>query len=105
VGTKVKHTVREIFSAECIEHNWDELGDFPWIPSGAAAESLRLIEFRLCGKGFLKQMVRNIAGTLVDIGKGNLEVEDMKKILASKKRSMGGPTAPGEGLFLDTVVY
>ena len=105
VGTPVEHTVREIFSADCIEHSWDKLGDFPWIPSQSAAESFRLIEFRLCGKGFLKQMVRNIAGTLVEVGKGNLAAEDMQRILLSKSRAQGGPTAPPEGLFLDNVVY
>lgn len=105
VGTPVQHTVREIFSAECIHHPWENLGDFPWVPLGKAAQDLRLIEFRLCGKGFLKQMVRNIAGTLVEVGKGNLAEADIDQILASKSRAQGGPTAPAEGLFLDHVVY
>ncbi|MBD3426331.1 MAG: tRNA pseudouridine(38-40) synthase TruA [Candidatus Omnitrophica bacterium] len=57
------------------------------------------------GEGFLYNMVRNIVGTLVDIGRGYLPPGSMKKILKAKKRSEAGPTAPAKGLFLVKIVY
>ena len=59
------------------------------------------------GTGFLKHMVRNIVGTLVDIGRVNkgLAPSDMKKILEAKDRTKAGPTAPPHGLYLMHVEY
>lgn len=57
------------------------------------------------GDGFLKFMVRNIVGTLVDVGLGKITPEDFKKILASKDRNLAGITAPAHGLFLMEVKY
>jgi len=55
--------------------------------------------------GFLYNMVRNIVGTLVDIGRGYLPPGSMKRILLAKERSQAGPTAPAKGLFLIKVKY
>lgn len=49
---------------------------------------------------FLKQMVRNIVGTLVDVGRGKLQAQDIKEILAARDRTKAGPTAPPQGLYL-----
>ena len=57
------------------------------------------------GDGFLYNMVRNIAGTLIDIGRGYLPPGSMKKILKAKDRTQAGPTAPAKGLFLVKVKY
>lgn len=57
------------------------------------------------GTAFLKHMVRNIAGSLVDVGKGRREVAWMTQTLASKDRTQAGPTAPAHGLFLVEVKY
>ncbi|MFH1877338.1 MAG: tRNA pseudouridine(38-40) synthase TruA [Candidatus Omnitrophota bacterium] len=57
------------------------------------------------GDGFLYNMVRNIAGTLVDIGRGYLPPGSMRKILDSRDRRKAGPTAPAKGLFLVGVEY
>jgi tRNA pseudouridine38-40 synthase len=57
------------------------------------------------GNGFLKNMVRNIVGTLIEVGKGRLAPEDVKKILNSKDRRKAGPKAPPQGLFLVKVFY
>jgi len=57
------------------------------------------------GKGFLKQMIRIIVGTLTEIGAGRLTVADLQRILAAKDRSLAGPTAPARGLVLDWVRY
>lgn len=58
------------------------------------------IVIRVCGNGFLYNMVRIIAGTLMEVGRGNLEPEGMKKILEAKDRTAAGPTAPACGLTL-----
>ena len=58
------------------------------------------IVIRVCGNGFLYNMVRIIAGTLMEVGRGNLEPERMKEILEAKDRTVAGPTAPACGLTL-----
>ncbi len=60
---------------------------------------------RLDGDGFLRHMVRNIAGTLVEIGVGRWPAQRMVDILASRHRSQAGATAPAHGLFLVAVHY
>jgi tRNA pseudouridine38-40 synthase len=57
------------------------------------------------GDGFLRHMVRNIVGTLVDIGQRRRSPSDIEKILASRSRPAAGPTAPASGLFLRQVLY
>jgi tRNA pseudouridine38-40 synthase len=57
------------------------------------------------GDGFLKFMVRNIVGTLVDVGFDKITPHDFKQILISKDRNLAGITAPAHGLFLMDVKY
>ena len=57
------------------------------------------------GDGFLKFMVRNIVGTLVDVGFNKITPQDFKQILISKDRNLAGITAPAHGLFLIDVKY
>ena len=64
-----------------------------------------LIRFEIEANGFLKQMVRSIVGTLVEVGKGKMNSEEFRKILESKDRRKAGPTAPAQGLFLKEVKY
>jgi tRNA pseudouridine38-40 synthase len=61
--------------------------------------------FVLCADGFLQHMVRNIVGTLVDIGRGKIPAEAMAAILQSRQRQLAGPTAPPQGLCLVRVHY
>ncbi len=61
--------------------------------------------YRITGSGFLHHMVRNIVGTMVDVGRGALEPSDIADILASRDRCNAGPTAPASGLFLVSVEY
>ncbi|MBI9086604.1 MAG: tRNA pseudouridine(38-40) synthase TruA [Desulfobacterales bacterium] len=86
-GSPRAHTEREIFRAE-IEKE----------PEGVLAINIE-------GNGFLRFMVRNIVGTLVDVGTGKRMPEDIQRILASKDRSRAGATAPPQGLFLVRVDY
>jgi tRNA pseudouridine38-40 synthase len=55
--------------------------------------------------GFLRHMVRNIVGTLAEIGRGKFPAKRMKEILMLQDRKYAGPTAPGDGLFLDRITY
>ena len=87
VGTPTKTTVRKIFRAEWKRNR----------------EGFLLFEIE--GNGFLKQMVRAIVGTLVEVGKGRVSVEGFREILELKDRSKAGPTAPARGLFLKEVKY
>lgn len=98
-GTPVNSTVRTIFTADLIEH--ERAPSLPWDPPA----NLQLVEIRLTGSGFLKQMVRAIVGTLVEIGRGRLPPDAMTEILAKKDRTSAGATAPANGLFLDSVEY
>lgn len=61
--------------------------------------------YRVRGSGFLHHMVRNIVGTLVEVGRGSLSPADIPNILAARSRTAAGPTAPARGLFLKEVVY
>ncbi len=64
-----------------------------------------LLRFEIEANGFLKQMVRAIVGTLVEVGRGRISSEEFLKILESKDRKVAGPTAPAHGLFLKEVRY
>jgi len=57
------------------------------------------------GSGFLYNMVRAIAGTLIQVGRGQLEPDAVAEILAAKDRSLAGPTAVASGLYLVSVRY
>jgi len=64
-----------------------------------------VIRCKITGDGFLYKMVRNIVGTLVDVGIGNIKFNDMKKILNAKDRKLAGRCAPAQGLCLIEVKY
>jgi tRNA pseudouridine38-40 synthase len=64
-----------------------------------------LIRFEIEANGFLKQMVRALVGTLVEVGKGKINAEEFRRIIESKDRKKAGPTAPAHGLFLKEVKY
>ena len=61
--------------------------------------------FVFWGNGFLYHMVRNIVGTVVNVGKGKITPEKFKEILEAKNRQKAGITAPPQGLFLEEVFY
>ena len=63
------------------------------------------IRFEIEANGFLKQMVRALVGTLVEVGKGKIDAGKFREILDSKDRKKAGPTAPAHGLFLKEVKY
>lgn len=64
-----------------------------------------IITIRVCGNGFLYNMVRIIAGTLLRVGAGAIAPQDIQTILASCDRSAAGPTAPAHGLTMIGLEY
>ena len=67
-----------------------------------AGEELR---FHIAGDGFLRGMVRALAGTLVEVGMGRRAPASMAELLAGRPRAAAGPTAPAHGLVLERVLY
>ena len=63
------------------------------------------IVIRVSGRGFLYNMVRIIAGTLMEVGRGHIAPQEMEKIIAAKDRRAAGPTAPACGLTLVKIEY
>lgn len=86
-GSKVTSTVRCLYRAEL-----------------QAPDAEHLL-FVFVGNGFLRQMVRNLVGTIVDVGKGRLSPEDFHRIRMSGDRRQAGMTAPARGLCLVRVEY
>ena len=87
VGTSSKSSVRIIYEAKLLE------------------KSHNRIYIELTGNGFLYNMVRIIAGTLVEVGMGKIEPEEIPKIILQGKRGNAGKTLPPNGLFLLSVEY
>ena len=116
-GTPVRDTVRTILAADLIEAPAPrEAEGLGWgLDAGSGADASAGAGFgasgepplivELTGTGFLRHMVRALAGTLVDIGRGRWPPAEMAAILASRDRSRAGPTAPPQGLFLVGVDY
>ena len=73
--------------------------------SAVVADADGLVIYEVTGNGFLRHMVRAIAGTLVDIGRGRRGPEWMRDVIASRERVQAGKTAPAHGLFLVRVGY
>ncbi|NOX20489.1 MAG: tRNA pseudouridine(38-40) synthase TruA [Nitrospirae bacterium] len=65
----------------------------------------RFILFEFEADAFLRYMVRNMVGTLVEVGLGKLRPVDIKEILRACDRTRSGPTAPGQGLYLKKILY
>lgn len=66
---------------------------------------VKVFVIEICGTGFLYKMVRNIVGTLVDVGRNKIKPEDVKSIIESKDRRLASATAPAYGLYLKDVIY
>ncbi len=86
-GSSVKSTERNIYRAELSRPDLDH-----WV-------------FLFEANGFLRHMVRNLVGTLVDVGRGKLSPEGFVQIICSRDRRRAGMTAPAHGLFLVDVKY
>jgi len=86
-GGQVRSTIREIYGIDVFKREDD------------------LICVEVSGNGFLYNMVRIIAGTLIYVGIGKIEVDEIPKILESLDRTKAGKTAPAQGLYLMEIYY
>jgi tRNA pseudouridine38-40 synthase len=96
-GSGITNPVRTVYSLTI-----DQLEELEFMTVSLRGNFIRI---RIEANGFLRHMVRNIAGTLIRIGRGMMSHEAMKDILESKDRKLAGETAPPNGLFLETIVY
>lgn len=87
---EARTAVRTIFSS-----SWEQ----------RSTEAGDLLVYRVRGNGFLHHMVRNLVGTMLDVGRGHIGVENLSGILAARSRAAASPTAPARGLFLHSVDY
>ncbi len=103
-GAKPGSTVRRIFEAQV---SFEPIPFPRQVDSELWADGSNwgLVRFRVVGTGFLKQMVRGIAGTLLQVGEGRRDPSCMIQILESRDRSLVGPTAPARALWLEKVEY
>lgn len=85
-GAQVQTTVRTIYAVNVTKHD-------------------DMVHIRITGNGFLYNMVRIIAGTLMQVGTGLMEPEQVKEILEARDRSKAGPTAVAKGLTLVEIRY
>jgi tRNA pseudouridine38-40 synthase len=69
------------------------------------SEQGRLLVYHVRGNGFLHHMVRNLVGTMLDVGRGRTEASGIAAVLEARARTAAGPTAPAQGLFLKSVEY
>lgn len=122
-GAQVQTTVRTIYSLEVLEQPLAVTGrgskpasevtgaDPICQPTETAAVEQsqrspeRLMTIRVRGNGFLYNMVRIIAGTLVEVGRGHIRPEEIEGIIAACDRAKAGPTAPARGLRLVEIKY
>lgn len=86
VGSDVKTSNCKIISAQ-----WEEKDN--------------LLTFNITADRFLRNMVRAIVGTLVEVGREKISVDKFSQIIALKNRSLAGSSAPGEGLYLTNIEY
>jgi tRNA pseudouridine38-40 synthase len=99
-GTDVPHAVRTVTLAHIAD-----VTDRPPMPlPSEASPAGRLFAFEVAADGFLRHMVRAMAGTLVEVGQRRRD-PDLGPLLASANRALAGPTAPAHGLWLVEVNY
>lgn len=106
-GGDVRTSVRTLLRSELREVNIhdDQPMAVPPVPGESARVGGRLLRYEATGTGFLRHMVRAIVGTLAEIGRGRLGVDDMRAVLESRDRARAGQTAPPQGLVLWEVKY
>ena len=83
----VKTTLCQVTKAE-----WIQTSDSSWY-------------FEITANRFLRNMVRAVVGTLIDVGRGKLTLDDFKKVIEGKQRSEAGESMPANALFLEEIVY
>ena len=86
-GADVKTTLCQVTAAE-----WHQTSPSTWY-------------FEITANRFLRNMVRAVVGTLVDVGRGRLSLEEFQKVIEGKRRTEAGESMPGNALFLEDIAY
>ena len=98
-------TTYEDFGAFCKSHTDVKttichVTEARWVQTSATAWY-----FRITANRFLRNMVRAVVGTLIDVGRGKLSIEEFRKVIEGKRRTEAGESMPGNALFLEDVRY
>jgi tRNA pseudouridine38-40 synthase len=96
-GSDVKTTTRAVTVSQ--------ISEVPAVGPFEVSTPGRLLRYEIAGSGFLRHMVRAVAGTLVEAGRGRWPPTQVGRILASRDRGQAGPTAPAHGLVFWKVDY
>ena len=91
--------------AKLNSNNKTNICDVRWAEWRRDAEDESLLVFTIRADRFLRNMIRALVGTLVDVGRGKLSVEEFRNILHAKDLSLSSSSAPAQGLFLSNVRY
>ena len=86
------HTDVKTNNCRIMQAHWDQAGPYEWV-------------FTIQADRFLRNMVRAIVGTLVEVGRGKLTVEGFRKVIEDKNRCSAGTSVPGNALFLVDIGY
>ena len=86
------HTDVKTNNCKIMEAHWDKVSPIKWC-------------FTIKADRFLRNMVRAIVGTLIDVGRGTLTLDDFRKVIENKDRCSAGTSVPGNALFLADVTY
>lgn len=86
------HTDVKTTFCKVTESRWIEREDGTWY-------------YRVTANRFLRNMVRAIVGTLVEVGRGRMSIDDFRKVIEGKKRTQAGESMPGNALFLEDIGY
>jgi tRNA pseudouridine38-40 synthase len=96
-GCDSKNPVREIKEIKILKMSTIDFMGFRF--------NAPFIKISIHANSFLRHMARNIVGTLVEVGRGKISPSKVKEILELRDRSLSGPTAPPQGLFLERITY
>ena len=95
-----RHDFSSFQAADSVEHD-----PVRTVLRSALGQTDTALVYEVEACSFVRRMVRNIVGTLYDVGRGQLSVEDFARIFAARDRTRAGRTAPPQGLFLLKVTY
>jgi tRNA pseudouridine38-40 synthase len=87
VHTDVKTTLCKAMKAE-----WIDYGDGHW-------------HFEITANRFLRNMVRAVVGTLIEVGRGRMSLDEFREVIEGKQRTQAGESMPANALFLEDVEY
>lgn len=86
-GSDVKTTICHVTHAQ-----WHQTGPFEWY-------------FEITANRFLRNMVRAVVGTLIEVGRGRMSLLEFRQVVEGKQRTQAGESMPAKALFLESVVY